>query len=205
MNWLDSAKKLLQKRKAQAAESDFFGGKLTPRARETLQLARLEAIRLNHHFIGTEHLLLGLVRLDKGVAVNVLQKLGIGLDRLRSQVEKCVGRGPEPPVDRLIPYAPQIKSVFELSVDEAKRLHHAYVGTEHLLLGLLAEANGVAARVLKKDFYLDLDVLRQEIIDELTPNILSHHRTTQKDRIRNQISRAVRMKSCGHESRHHAA
>jgi ATP-dependent Clp protease ATP-binding subunit ClpC len=171
MNWFDTAKKLLEKWKAQEARWDSYFHNFTPRALEAIALAREEALRLSHNFLGTEHLLLGLMKLNKGVAVNVLQQLGVDLNNLRIHVEKLIGCGPEPKLTGNIPYTPPTKRVFELAVREAKCLNHTYVGTEHLLIGMLAEADGVAARVLRNDLNLDLAVLRQEILKELNPII----------------------------------
>jgi len=121
----------------------------TPRAQQVLALARKEADRFNHNFVGTEHLLLGLIKLGQGVAVNVLQKMGLDLETVRMEVEKQVGTGPDQKVIGNIPYTPRVKKVLALASKEAKALNHTYVGTEHILLGLLREGDGVAARVLK--------------------------------------------------------
>jgi len=141
----------------------------TPRAQQVLALARNEADALNHNFVGTEHLLLGLIRLGQGVAVNVLQKLGLELETVRLEVTKHVGKGPDQQIFGNIPYTPRVKKVLALAQKEAKALNHTYVGTEHILLGLLQEGDGVAARVLKN---LDVDVeqTRQEVLKELDPN-----------------------------------
>ncbi len=141
----------------------------TPRAQQVLALARKEADRFNHNYVGTEHLLLGLIKLSQGVAVNVLTKLGIDLDTVRMEVEKQVGTGPEAKVTGNIPYTPRVKKVLALASKEAKALNHTYVGTEHILLGLLREGEGVAARVLKS-LDLDLEKARNEILKELDPN-----------------------------------
>src|SRR5437660_946410 len=121
----------------------------TPRAQQVLQLARKEADRFNHNYVGTEHLLLGLIKLGQGVAVNVLQKMGLDLETVRMEVEKQVGSGPETKMVGNVPYTPRVKKVLALAGKEAKALNHSYVGTEHILLGLLREGEGVAARVLK--------------------------------------------------------
>ena len=141
----------------------------TPRAQQVLALARKEADRFNHSFVGTEHLLLGLINLGQGVAVNVLQKMGLDLETVRLEVEKQVGTGPDQKLAGNIPYTPRVKKVLELTKKEAKALHHTYVGTEHILLGLLREGEGVAARVLK-NLDIDIDLCRQEILQELDPN-----------------------------------
>src|SRR5436190_8298205 len=141
----------------------------TPRAQQVLALARKEADRFNHNFVGTEHLLLGLIKLGQGVAVNVLQKLGLDLETVRMEVEKQVGTGHDQKMIGNIPYTPRVKKVLALAGKEAKALNHTYVGTEHILLGLLREGDGVAARVLK-NLEVDIEQTRQEILKELDPN-----------------------------------
>ena len=141
----------------------------TPRAQQVLQLARKEADRFNHNYVGTEHLLLGLIKLGQGVAVNVLQKMGLDLETVRMEVEKQVGSGPETKIVGNIPYTPRVKKVLALAGKEAKTLNHSYVGTEHILLGLLREGEGVAARVLKS-LEIDIERTRNEILKELDPN-----------------------------------
>jgi ATP-dependent Clp protease ATP-binding subunit ClpC len=142
----------------------------TPRAQQVLALARKEADRFNHNFVGTEHLLLGLIKLSSGVAVNVLQKMGLDLETVRLEVEKQVGTGGDQKVAGNIPYTPRVKKVLSLAAKEAKALTHSYVGTEHILLGLLREGDGVAARVLK-NLDIDIEQTRQEILKELDPNL----------------------------------
>ncbi|MES2475063.1 MAG: ATP-dependent Clp protease ATP-binding subunit [Verrucomicrobiota bacterium] len=141
----------------------------TPRAQQVLALARKEADRFNHSYVGTEHLLLGLIKLGQGVAVNVLERMGLELEAVRMEVEKEVGSGPPQKAAGNIPYTPRVKKVLALANKEAKNLNHSYVGTEHLLLGLLREGEGVAARVLKR---LDVDIqrTRNEILAEIDPN-----------------------------------
>src|SRR6266542_3624540 len=141
----------------------------TPRAQQVLALARKEADRFNHNYVGTEHLLLGLIKLGQGVAVNVLQKMGLDLETVRMEVEKQVGSGPETKIVGNGPYTPRGKKVLALAGKEAKALNHSYVGTEHILLGLLREGEGVAARVLKS-LELDIERTRNEILKELDPN-----------------------------------
>src|SRR5215218_6807925 len=143
----------------------------TPRAQQVLALARKEADRFNHNYVGTEHLLLGLIKLGQGVAVNVLQKMGLDLETVRMEVEKQVGSGPETKMVGNIPYTPRVKKVLALAGKEAKALNHSYVGTEHILLGLLREGEGVAARVLKS-LELDIERTRNEILKELDPNFM---------------------------------
>src|SRR5512140_1208242 len=148
----------------------------TPRAQQVLALARKEADRFNHNFVGTEHLLLGLIKLGQGVAVNVLQKLGLDLETVRLEVEKQVGTGPDQKMMGNIPYTPRVKKVLALAQKEAKALNHTYVGTEHILLGLLREGDGVAARVLK-NLDVDIEQTRQEILKELDPNFAAQEET----------------------------
>lgn len=141
----------------------------TPRAQQVLALARKEADRFNHNFVGTEHLLLGLIKLGQGVAVNVLAKMGLDLDTVRMEVEKQVGSGQETKMVGNIPYTPRVKKVLALAGKEAKALGHSYVGTEHILLGLLREGDGVAAQVLR-NLDVDIERARNEILRELNPN-----------------------------------
>src|SRR6266436_6455119 len=141
----------------------------TPRAQQVLALARKEAERFNHNFVGTEHVLLGLIALGQGCAVAVLRKLGLHLEAVRLEVEKQVGTGPDQKMIGNIPYTPRVKKVLALAAKEARALHHTYVGTEHILLGLLREGDGVAARVLK-NLDVDIEQTRQEILKELDPN-----------------------------------
>ena len=141
----------------------------TPRAQQVLALARKEADRFNHNYVGTEHLLLGLIKLGQGVAVNVLQKMSMDLETVRMEVEKQVGSGPETQSQGNIPYTPRVKKVLALAGKEAKALNHSYVGTEHILLGLLREGDGVAARVLK-NLDVDIERTRNEVLKELDPN-----------------------------------
>ena len=141
----------------------------TPRAQQVLALARKEADRFNHNYVGTEHVLLGLIKLGQGVAVNVLERMGLELDTVREEVEKQVGSGPEQTIANQIPYTPRVKKVLTLANKEAKQLNHSYVGTEHLLLGLLREGEGVAARVLSS-LNVDIQRTRQEVLAEIDPN-----------------------------------
>src|SRR5215210_7801765 len=141
----------------------------TPRAQQVLALARKEADRFHHNYVGTEHILLGLIKLGQGVAVSVLQKMGLDLETVRAAVEKQVGTGQETKAQNSIPYTPRVKKVLALAGKEAKTLNHSYVGTEHILLGLLREGEGVAARVLK-NLEIDIERTRHEILKELDPN-----------------------------------
>src|SRR6476659_3950830 len=119
--------------------SDEAMSNFTPRAQQVLALARKEADRFNHNFVGTEHLLLGLIKLNQGVAVNVLQKMGLNLETVRQEVEREIRGGSEQKSGGNIPYTPRVKKVLALAAKEAKALNHTYVGTEHILLGLLKE------------------------------------------------------------------
>jgi ATP-dependent Clp protease ATP-binding subunit ClpC len=136
--------------------------KFTERARKVLQLAQEEAQRLHHNYIGTEHLLLGLVRENEGIAGKVLTSLDVDLEQVRKAVEDIIGRG-----DRIvlgeIGLTPRAKKVIELAVDEARLLNHHYIGTEHLLLGLIREGNGIGASVLE-NFGLSLQEVRARTI-----------------------------------------
>jgi ATP-dependent Clp protease ATP-binding subunit ClpA len=135
------------------------------RARRVVTLAQEEARMLNHNYIGTEHILLGLSREGEGVAAKALESLGISLEAVRQQVEETVGRGQQAPSGH-IPFTPRAKKVLELSLREALQLGHDYIGTEHILLGLIREGDGVAAQVLVK-LGADLNRVRQEVIQLL--------------------------------------
>ena len=170
MDWFDNLKKRFTE-PLPAAEGFAvpMEGNFTPRATQALALAREEACRLNHHFLGTEHVLLGLIKLGQGVAVNVLMKFGLDLETVRGEVERQVGMGPEQKPNLAIPYTPRVKKVIALAQKEAKQLHHTYVGTEHLLLGLMRECDGVAAKVLHQ-LGVDITLARKHILEELDPN-----------------------------------
>ncbi|MFH1655273.1 MAG: Clp protease N-terminal domain-containing protein, partial [Candidatus Omnitrophota bacterium] len=137
--------------------------RFTERARKVIILAKEEARRFNHDYIGTEHLLLGLVREGEGVAAAVLQKMGISLENIRIEIEKLVQPGPTTQVLGDIPFTPRAKKVLELSAEEARSLGHNYIGTEHLLLGLIKEGEGVASQVLL-NLGLDLNKVRNEVM-----------------------------------------
>jgi ATP-dependent Clp protease ATP-binding subunit ClpA len=162
---------------AEQRESGETMSSFTPHAQQVLGLARKEAERLQHHFVGTEHVLLGLISRGEGVAVAVLRKMGLDLDTVRIEVETQVGTGPDPISATVIPYTPRVKKVLALAAKEAKTLHHIYVGTEHILLGLIREGEGVAARVLKK-LEVDVNVTRQNILRELDPHYSPASETT---------------------------
>ncbi len=139
--------------------------RFTDRARRVVVLAQEEASRLKHNYIGTEHILLGLIREGEGVAAEALKSLGISLDPVRQQVEEIIGRGQEAPQGH-IPFTPRAKKVLELSLRESKQLGHDYIGTEHILLGLIREGDGVAAKVLVK-LGADRKRVRQQVIQLL--------------------------------------
>ena len=142
--------------------------RFTDRARKVMQLANQEAQRFNHEYIGTEHVLLGLVKEGSGVAANVLKNLDVDLRKIRLEVEKLVQSGPEMVTMGKLPQTPRAKKVIEYSMEEARNLNHNYVGTEHILLGLLREQEGVAAQVLM-NLGLKLEEVREEVL-----NLLGH-------------------------------
>jgi ClpA/ClpB-like protein/UvrB/UvrC motif-containing protein len=148
--------------------------RFTDRARKIVVLAQEEARRLEHNYIGTEHILLGLIREGEGVAAVTLKALGIRLDPVRQQVEEIIGRGQETPQGH-IPFTPRAKKVLELSLRESKQLGHNYIGTEHILLGLIREGDGVAAQVLVR-LGADQNRVRQQVIQ------LLHGRTAEEPR-----------------------
>lgn len=141
----------------------------TPRAQQVINLARRESDRFNHPYVGTEHLLLGVIALGEGVAVTVLERIGVSLEAVRLEVESAVGQGPQTKVEGTVPLTPRAKKVLQLAVAEAQGLSHSYVGTEHILLGLLREGEGVAAQVLR-NLNVDIDRTRREIMRELDPD-----------------------------------
>src|ERR1700739_2751185 len=137
--------------------------RFTDRARRVVVLAQEEARMLNHNYIGTEHILLGLIHEGEGVAAKALESLGISLDAVRQQVEEIIGQGQQAPSGH-IPFTPRAKKVLQLSLREALQLGHNYIGTEHILLGLIREGDGVAAQVLVK-LGADLNRVRQQVIE----------------------------------------
>jgi excisionase family DNA binding protein len=163
--WIDKAFQGKKTSPANVIERDRFD-RFTEQARRVLNLSQEEAQRFHHNYIGTEHLLLGLVREGEGVAGQVLANLGVELNKVRSAVEVIIGRS-----DRIasgnIGLTPRAKKVIELAVDEARRLDHHYIGTEHLLLGLLREGEGIAADVLEK-LGVTLEKARTEVLQILS-------------------------------------
>ena len=140
--------------------------RFTDRARKVMRLANQEAQRFNHEYIGTEHLLLGLIKEGSGVAANVLKNLEVDLRKIRLEVEKLLQGGPDLPPMRKRPQTPRAKKVIEYSIEESRSLGHKYVGTEHILLGLLREDMGVAAQVLM-NLGLRLENVRAETLATL--------------------------------------
>jgi ATP-dependent Clp protease ATP-binding subunit ClpC len=140
--------------------------RFTERARKVIILAKEEARRFNHDYIGTEHILLGLIREGEGVAAAVLQKMGLSLENIRLEVEKLVQPGPATQIMGDIPFTPRAKKALELAAEEARSLGHNYIGTEHLLLGLIREGEGVASQVLL-NLGLDLERVRNEVMEIL--------------------------------------
>ena len=141
--------------------------RFTDRARRVVVLAQEESRLLNHNYIGTEHLLLGLLHEGEGVAAKALEELGISLDAVRQRVEDMIGQGSSAPVEGHIPFTPRAKKVLELALREGLQLGHNYIGTEHILLGLVREGEGVAAQVLVQ-MGADLDRVRHAVIQLLS-------------------------------------
>jgi len=140
--------------------------RFTDRARRVIVLAQEEARILNHNYIGTEHILLGLIHESEGIAVEALASLGVSLATARTEVEKVIGRGKEPPSGH-IPFTPRAKKVLELSAREASRLGHPALGSEHLLLGLIREGEGVGAQVLMQ-LGVELEAARRAVLQRLS-------------------------------------
>ena len=140
--------------------------KFTNRAKQVIKLAKKEAQRLNHNYLGTEHVLLGLLKLGQGIAVNVLRNINLDYDTVRAEVERLVGFGPEIQVYGDPALTGKVKKVFEFANEEAANLNHNYVGTEHLLFALLRQTDGVAAQVLE-NLNVNLKDIRKEVLKEL--------------------------------------
>ena len=140
--------------------------RFTDRARKVMALANQEAQRFNHEYIGTEHILLGLVKEGSGVGATVLKNLDVDIKKLRLEVEKLVKSGPDMVTMGKLPHTPRAKKVIEFAIEEARSLNHNYVGTEHLLLGLLRETEGIAAQVMM-NLGLRLEDVRQEVLNLL--------------------------------------
>src|SRR5580765_2537254 len=179
MNWFKSFLKAASAPLPRGGRAGILNN-FSPRSQQALALAREEAERFHHNFVGTEHLLLGLISLGQGTAVTVLGKMGLELESVRKEVEKMVGTGPDQKMIGNIPYTPRVKKVLSLAAKEARALNHTYVGTEHILLGLLREGDGVAARVLK-NLDVDIEQTRQEILKELDPNFAAQEESASSE------------------------
>jgi ATP-dependent Clp protease ATP-binding subunit ClpC len=155
--------------------------RFTDRARRVVVQAQQEARMLNHDYIGTEHLLLGLIREGEGDAAKALESLGISLDAVRTQVEEIIGRGQQPPNDDHIPFTPRAKMVMEVSLREALQLGHNYIGTEHILLALIRVREGVAAQVLVK-LGAGHNRVRQQVTRQLSAHAHGEEGTTAAER-----------------------
>jgi hypothetical protein len=178
MNWFKAFLQGFTTPVSRDGVSSFEGSNnFTQHATQVLAMARLEAARLNHSFVGTEHLLLGLVRLSKGTAVAVLIKMGVELEALKREVESLVGVSSDEKIAGNIHITPRVKKVLALAAKEARDMNHSSIGSEHILLGLMREGDGVAARVLK-NFDLEIGVVKECILKELDPNYPS---TAMKD------------------------
>lgn len=142
-------------------------GRFTERAQKVLALSQEEALRLGHNNIGTEHILLGLIKEGEGIAAKALKSLDIDSEKIQQEVEQLIGKGES--TNQTIHYTPRAKKVIELSMDEARKLNHSYVGTEHILLGLIREGEGVAARVFN-NLGVSLNKARQQVLQLLGSN-----------------------------------
>lgn len=170
MNWFESFWSRLKRASTpQEVSSLAIERNFTPRAQQVLALARQEANRFNHSYVGTEHLLLALIRLDQGVGITALKRQGFDLELVQKEIEKLAGSKQDQTATGTMPYTPRVKKVLALAATEACTLQHSYVGTEHMLLGLLLEEDGVAARVLKT-CGVAVDKTRAAILQELDPN-----------------------------------
>ncbi|GCE08192.1 hypothetical protein KDAU_55210 [Dictyobacter aurantiacus] len=156
-------RKIIQGKHVTPSELSGRFERFTKRARHVLTLAQKEAQHFRHNYIGTEHLLLGLIGEEGGIAAEVLRNLGIEAEQVRQAVEAIIGRGERIVIGEIF-LTPRAKKVIELAMDEAKRLNHQYIGTEHILLGLVREGEGVAAKVLEGNFNLKLEQVRTETL-----------------------------------------
>ncbi len=150
---------------------NFAMGNFTPRAQQVIEIAKREARRFGHNYVGTEHILLGLIKLGQGVAVVALQAMGLDLDTVRLEVEKHSGPSQDTQLEGDPPITARVKRVIALAAKEARALNYNYIGTEHILLGLLREGDGVAARILRS-LNVDADAVRNEVMKTLDPNYL---------------------------------
>ena len=165
MNWFKSFWKKLVSPASAPKSAEPVKHNFTPQAAKMLVLAQKESDRLNHNFIGTEHVLLGLLRLDQGIAVAMLKDQGLDLDTARQEVERELGLGPDQKPLSKPPYTPRLKKVLALSMREANALNHPRVGPEHILLGMLREGDGVAARIMRKQ-NIAFQTARNEIMKD---------------------------------------
>jgi ATP-dependent Clp protease ATP-binding subunit ClpC len=172
--------------------------RFTDRARKVMQLANQEAQRFNHEYIGTEHILLGLVKEGSGVAANVLKNLDVDLRKIRLEVEKLVQSGPDMVTMGKLPQTPRAKKVIEYAIEEARNLNHNYVGTEHLLLGLLREEEGVAAQVLR-NLGLKLEDVREEVLNLLGHNLESGGESSERSTGKQTKSKTPALDSFGRD------
>lgn len=156
---------------------DFAMSNFTPRAQQVIELAKREARRFGHNYVGTEHVLLGLIKLGQGVAVAALQAMGLDLETVRYEVEKHSGPSQDTQLEGDPPVTPRVKRVIALAAKEARALNYNYIGTEHILLGLLREGEGVAARILR-NLNVDADAVRNEVMKALDPNYLPSEAST---------------------------
>jgi ATP-dependent Clp protease ATP-binding subunit ClpC len=172
--------------------------RFTDRARKVMALANQEAQRFNHEYIGTEHILLGLVKEGSGVGANVLKNLDVDLRKVRLEVEKLVKSGPDMVTMGKLPQTPRAKKVIEYAIEEARNLNHNYVGTEHLLLGLLREHDGVAAQVLM-NLGLKLEEVREEVLNLLGAGVESEEPQAQEKQGQNRKSKTPALDSFGRD------
>ncbi|MFH1310586.1 MAG: ATP-dependent Clp protease ATP-binding subunit [Candidatus Omnitrophota bacterium] len=172
--------------------------RFTERARKVILLAKEEAKNLNHDYIGTEHVLLGLIKEGEGVAAAVLTSLGMDSDKIRSEVEKLVQPGSSKITDRDIPFTPRAKKVIELAMDEARNLGHNYIGTEHILLGLIREGDGVASQVLL-NVGLDLKTVRDEVLSLLGSSVPGYSALSDSDTKRKKRTKTPALDSFGRD------
>jgi ATP-dependent Clp protease ATP-binding subunit ClpA len=169
----------------------MHGYNFTERVRKVLAMAREESVRLRHEYVGTEHILLGLVREGEGVAATILQNLGVDLDDIQQKIDETVKKGTGRPTGPDLPYTSRAKKVLELAMSEARELNHSYVGTEHLLLGLVREEKGIAAQVLV-DAGITLDSAREETVRILGENGMSKPKPVADESEHAAIARRMR-------------
>src|ERR1700743_108034 len=172
--------------------------RFTDRARKVMQLANQEAQRFNHEYVGTEHVLLGLIKEGSGVAATVLRNMDVDLRKIRNEIEKIVQAGPEMVTMGKLPQTPRAKKVIEYAIEEARNLNHNYVGTEHLLLGLLREHDGVSAQVLM-NLGLKLEEVREEVLNLLGAGVESEEPQQQEKTSQKGKSKTPALDSFGRD------